>query len=469
MIGRVAHTLGSRRGRTAVLGEQAMAVTTAEAAGASRKSKPFYKDLSILVLIAIVIGTALGAADPALGIAMAPLGNVFIRMIRAVIGLVIFFTVVAGIGSMQSMGKVGRLGSAALVYFLVLSTFALLVGLVVANLTQPGAGFNIDPATLDAKAVAGYAGEAKKMSVVDFLVNIVPNTVIDAFAKGDILAVVFVSVLFGCVLARMGDAGKLMREMVDAGAKWVFGVINVLMWAAPVGVFGAMAFTVGRYGLGSLGPLVRLVVTFYLTSFLFLVVVFGGIAAAAGFSLVKFLLYIREEILIVFGTSSSDPGLPGLMAKMEHLGCSKSVVGFVVPTSYIFNTVGSCIYMTMAALFVAQATNIELSFTQQVAIFLVAILTSKGASGVTGAAFIALVATLAIVPTIPVAGMALILGIDRIMSEVRALMNMIGSGLAAVVLARLEGELDVKRMHAVLDGTLRFEDYRVAAAGRPQA
>jgi aerobic C4-dicarboxylate transport protein len=442
-----------------------MSISLAATAGTGRKSKPLYKDLSVLVLIAIVAGTVLGAADPALGVAMAPLGNVFIKMIRAVIGLVIFFTVVSGIGSMQSMRGVGRLGGVALVYFLALSTLALLVGLVVADLVQPGAGFNVDPATLDAKAVAGYAGEARKMSVVEFLTNIVPGTVFDAFAKGDILAVVFVSVLFGCVLARMGEAGRLMREFVDAGAKWVFGVINVMMWAAPIGVFGAMAFTVGRFGLGSLGPLVKLIVTFYLTNAIFLVVVFGAIAAAAGFSLFKFLLYIKEEILIVFGTSSSDSGLPGLMAKMEHLGCAKSVVGFVVPTSYIFNTVGSCIYMTMAALFVAQATNTELTLTQQAAIFAVAILTSRGASGVTGAAFIALVATLAIVPTIPVAGMALILGIDRIMSEVRALMNMIASGLAAPVLARFSGELDVDRMHAVLDGEIKFENYRVAGEG----
>ena len=439
-----------------------MSVSMAETTGMSRKAKPFYKDLSILVLISIGVGTALGASDPALGIAMQPLGTVFIKMIRAVIGLVIFFTVVAGIGSMQSMTKVGRLGGAALIYFLALSTFALLVGLVVGNLAQPGTGFNVDPATLDAKAVAGYAGEAKKMSVVEFLMNIVPSTVIDAFAKGDILAVIFVSVLFGCVLARMGDSGKLMRELVDAGAKWVFGVINVMMWAAPIGVFGAMAFTVGRYGLASLGPLVKLIIVFYLTNLLFLVLVFGAIAALSGFSLVKFLLYIKEEILIVFGTSSSDSGLPGLMAKMEYLGCSKSVVGFVVPTSYIFNTVGSSIYMTMAAMFVAQATNTELTFMQQAAIFAVAILTSKGASGVTGASFIALVATLAIVPTIPVAGMALILGIDRIMSEARALMNMIGSGLAAAVLAKFEGELDIERMRTVLDGELKFEDYRQA-------
>ena len=438
-----------------------MTVSVAEAAGASRRAGPFYKDLSILVLIAIVVGTALGAADPALGIAMQPLGTVFIKMVRAVIGLVIFFTVVAGIGSMQNMSKVGRLGGAALVYFFALSTFALLVGLVVCNLVQPGAGFNVDPATLDAKAVASYAGEAKKMSVVEFLMNIVPNTVVDAFAKGDILAVIFVSVLFGCVLAHMGDSGKLMRDLVDGAARWIFGAINAIMWAAPIGVFGAMAFTVGRYGLASLGPLVKLIVTFYLTNLLFLIVVFGGIAALSGFSLIKFLGYIKEEILIVFGTSSSDSGLPGLMAKMEYLGCSKSVVGFVVPTSYIFNTVGSSIYMTMAALFVAQATHTELTFMQQIAIFAVAILTSKGASGVTGASFIALVATLAIVPTIPVAGMALILGIDRIMSEARALMNMIGSGLAAAVLAKFEGELDEKRMHAVLAGELPFEDYRM--------
>jgi len=440
-----------------------MSVTTVTApADVGRKRKPFYKDLSILVLFAIALGTLLGAADPALGVAMAPLGNVFIKMIRAVIGLIIFFTVVSGIGSMQSMGKVGRLGGVALAYFLALSTLALLVGLIAGNLAQPGAGFNVDPSKLDAKAVAGYAGQADKMSVVDFLVNIVPNTVIDAFAKGDILAVIFVSVLFGCVLAKMGDTGKPLRDLVGAGAKWVFGVINLMMWAAPIGVFGAMAFTVGRYGLASLGPLVKLIVVFYLTNALFLVVVFGGIAWLSGFSLIKFLLFIKEEILIVFGTSSSDSGLPGLMAKMEFLGCSKSVVGFVVPTSYIFNTVGSSIYMTMAAVFVAQATNTELSFMQQAAIFAVAILTSKGASGVTGASFIALVATLAIVPTIPVAGMALILGIDRIMSEARALMNMIGSGLAAAVLAKVEGELDEPRMHAVLDGELKFEDYRVA-------
>lgn len=441
-----------------------MSIAATHPVAVAGKHKPFYKDLSILVLIAIGLGILVGYVWADIAVTLQPLGTAFIKLIRAVIGLVIFFTVVSGIGSMQNMKKVGRLGGVALVYFLVLSTLALLVGLVVGDLTQPGAGFNADPAKLDAKVVAGYAGQAKQMSIVDFLMNIIPGTVIDAFAKGDILAVVFVSVLFGCVLARMGDKGKALRELVDAGAKWVFGVINLMMWAAPIGVFGAMAFTVGRYGIASLAPLLKLIAIFYLTNLLFLVVVFGGIAWAAGFSLLKFLVYIKEEILIVFGTSSSDSGLPGLMAKMEFLGCSKSVVGFVVPTSYIFNTVGSSIYMTMAALFVAQATNTELTYLQMGAIFAVAILTSKGASGVTGAAFIALVATLSIVPTIPVAGMALLLGIDRIMSEARALMNMIGAGLAAVVLAKFAGELDEQRLNAVLDRTVAFEDYRTARA-----
>jgi len=444
-----------------------MAMTLTE--GGSRRvktaRKPFYKDLSILVLIALGLGVLLGNFQPELAIAMQPFGSAFIKMIRAVIGLVIFFTVVSGIGSMQSMGRVGRIGGVALVYFLALSTFALLVGMVVADFAQPGAGFNVDVAKLDAKAVAGYAGQAKQMGVVDFLMNIIPSTVFDAFAKGDILAVIFISIFFGCVLARMGEKGKPIRDLVDAGAKWVFGVINLMMWAAPLGAFGAMAFTVGKFGLSSLGPLLKLIGVFYLTNILFLVVVFGLIAWVSGFSLVKFLLYIKEEILIVFGTSSSDSGLPGLMAKMEHLGVSKSVVGLIVPTSYIFNTVGSSIYMTMAALFVAQATNIELSFMEQAAIFAVAVLTSKGASGITGASFIALVATLAIVPTVPVAGMAIILGIDRIMSEARALMNMIGAGLAAPVLAKWAGELDEQRLHEVLDGKIKFESYRVGDAG----
>jgi len=427
---------------------------------AAPSRKPFYKDLSVLVLIAIAIGIVLGYADPKLAVEMQPLGTAFIKMIRSVIGLIIFFTVVSGIGSMQSMGKVGRIGGTALVYFFVLSTFALLVGLLVGLYAEPGAGFNVEVAKLDPKAIATYAGAAKQMGVVDFLMAIIPVTVVDAFAKGDILSVVFVSVFFGVVLARIGDKGKPVRDLVDAATKWVFGVINLMMWLAPLGAFGAMAFTIGRYGLASLGPLAKLIGVFYLTNLVFLVVVFGLIAWASGFSFAKFLLYIKEEILIVFGTSSSDSGLPGLMAKVEYLGVSKSVVGLIVPTSYIFNTVGSSIYMTMAALFVAQATNTPLTTPELVAIFAVAILTSKGASGVTGASFIALVATLAIVPTIPVAGMGLILGIDRIMSVPRALMNMIGAGLAAPVLAKIAGELDEQKLHDVLDGKVKFESYR---------
>ena len=437
-----------------------MAATTAQPAKPSGVRKPFYKDLSILVLIAIGIGIAVGHFSPKIAIEMQPFGTAFIKMIRAVISLVIFFTVVAGIGSMQSIGKVGRIGGIALLYFFALSTLALLVGLLVGLYVEPGAGFNVDATKLNAGDVARYAGAAKQMNITDFLLNIIPTTVIDAFAKGDILSVVFVSVLFGVVLARIGEKGKPIRDLVDAGTKWVFGVINLMMWAAPIGAFGAMAFTVGRHGIESLGPLLKLIVVFYLTNIAFLVVVFGAVATLSGFSLARFLLYIKEEILIVFGTSSSDSGLPGLMAKVEFLGVSKSAVGLIVPTSYIFNTVGSSIYMTMAALFVAQATNTPLTTIELVAIFAVAILTSKGASGVTGASFIALVATLAIVPTIPVAGMGLILGIDRIMSVPRALMNMIGAGLAAPVLAKLAGELDEPRLHNVLDGKVQFVDYR---------
>jgi len=439
-----------------------MTTTTLAPPAKAAARKPFYKDLSVLVLIAIAIGVVVGYASPKFAVELQPLGTAFIKMIRSVIGLIIFFTVVSGIGSMQSMGKVGRIGGIALVYFFVLSTFALLVGLLVGLYVEPGAGFNVDPAKLDPKAVAAYAGAASKMGVVDFLMAIIPGTVIDAFAKGDILSVVFTSVFFGVVLARIGDKGKPVRDLIDAATKWVFGVINLMMWLAPVGAFGAMAFTIGKYGLGSLGPLAKLIGVFYLTNILFLIVVFGFVARAAGFSFTKFLLYIREEILIVFGTSSSDTGLPGLMAKVEYLGVSKSVVGLIVPTSYIFNTVGSSIYMTLAAVFVAQATNTPLSTHELVAIFAVSILTSKGASGVTGAAFIALVATLSIVPTIPVAGMALILGIDRIMSVPRALMNMIGSGLAAPVLAKIAGELDEKKLHDVLDGRVKFESYRAS-------
>jgi aerobic C4-dicarboxylate transport protein len=419
--------------------------------------KPFYKILYVQVLIAIAIGIMVGHFWPTIAVELKPLGDGFIKLIKMVIALVIFCTVVSGIAGMESMKKVGRIGGKALLYFEVVSTLTLAIGLVVGNWLRPGAGFNANPATLDAKAVMTYAGKAQEQTVTEFLLNVIPNTVIDAFAKGDILPVVLISLLFGCVLARLGDPGKPVKDMIDAASGLVFGAINI-MKLAPIGAFGAMAFTIGRYGIGSLRPLAMLIGTFYLTSVIFVVVVLGGIAWAAGFNIFRFLAYIKEEILIVLGTSSSDSALPSLMEKLERLGCSKPVVGLVVPTGYVFNTDGTSIYMTMAALFVAQATNTDLSLTQQLAIFAVAMLTSKGASGVTGASFIALVGTLSVVPTIPVAGMALILGVDRFMSEARALVNMIGNGVATVVMARWEGELDQARMDAVLRGHAGDED-----------
>lgn len=414
--------------------------------------KPFYKILYVQVLTAIVFAVVLGHYYPSFAVEMKPLGDGFIKLIKMVIALVIFCTVVSGIAGMQDMKKVGRVGGKALLYFEVVSTVALLIGMIVGNFVAPGAGFNASPASLDAKAVAQYAGKAKEQSIVEFVLNIIPNTIIDAFARGDILPVVMISVLFGYVLSRLGDRAKPVRDVIDAGSELVFGTINVIMRLAPIGAFGAMAFTVGRYGIGSLGPLLKLIGVFYLTSLIFVFGVLGPIAMWAGFGIWKFLIYIKEEILIVLGTSSSDPVLPSLMAKLEGLGCSKPVVGLVVPTGYVFNTDGSSIYMTLAALFVAQATNTDLSLTQQIAIFAVAMLTSKGASGVTGASFIALVGTLSVVPTVPVAGMALILGIDRFMSEARALVNVIGNGVATIVISRWENEIDVERMRAVLNG-----------------
>jgi len=420
----------------------------------ARRRKPFYAVLYVQVLAAIAVAIALGHFWPTVAVEMKPFGDGFIKLIKMVIALVIFCTVVTGIAGMSDMKKVSRVGGKALLYFEVVSTLALLIGFIAANVAMPGAGFNVDPATLDAKAVAQYVGRAKEQTIAEFLLNIIPNTVTDAFARGDILPVVLISILFGFVLSRLGDRAKPIRDMIDAGSMLIFGAINVIMRFAPLGAFGAMAFTVGRYGIGSLGPLIKLVGLFYLTSGLFVFGVLGPIAWWSGFSIWKFLVYIKEEILIVLGTSSSDPVLPSLMEKLERLGCSKPVVGLVVPTGYVFNTDGSSIYMTLAALFVAQATNTDLSISQQMAIFAVAMLTSKGASGVTGASFIALVGTLSVVPTIPVAGMALILGIDRFMSEVRALVNVIGNGVATIVVSRTEGELDLARVRAVLDGKM---------------
>jgi aerobic C4-dicarboxylate transport protein len=408
----------------------------------SQNKKPFYTSMSFQVLLTVGLAIVLGCVNPPWGAAMKPLGDAFIRLITMIITLIIFCTVVTGIAGMEDLKKVGRVGGKALLYFEVVSTLALAIGLLVGNVVHPGAGFNVNPATLDPKAVAEYAGQAKAQGVTEFLMHIIPNTFVDAFAKGDILQVLLVSVLFGFALSLVGPRSKPLVELFEALTHAVFGVVNIVMRFAPIGAFGAMAFTIGKYGIASLGPMIKLIATFYITSILFVLIVLGVMARAAGFGIIKFLWYIREEIILVLAVSSSEPALPTLMAKLEKLGCSKGLVGLVVPTGYTFNTDGTSLYMTLAALFVAQATNTHLTLVQQLTILAVAVLTSKGASGVQGAAFIALVATMTVVPTIPVAGMALILGIDRFMSMSRAAVNMIGNGVATVVVSRWEKELD---------------------------
>jgi aerobic C4-dicarboxylate transport protein len=385
-------------------------------------------------------------------VAMKPLGDAFIRLITMIITLVIFCTLVTGIAGMDDMKKVGRVGGKALLYFEVVSSLALLIGLLVGNLVRPGSAFNINPATLDAGAVAQYTGQAKAQSITDFLVHIIPNTVVDAFAKGDILQVLLVSLLFGFALSMAGPRCKPLVDMLAALTQAVFGVVSILMRFAPIGAFGAMAFTIGKYGLSSLGPLVKLIATLYLTSIFFVVIILGAIARFSGFGILRFLWFLREEILLVLATSSSEPALPSLMSKLEKLGCSQALVGLVVPTGYTFNADGTSLYMTLAALFVAQATNTHLTLLQQFTILGVALLTSKGASGVQGAAFIALVATMMVIPTIPVAGMALILGVDRFLSMCRAVVNMIGNAVATLVIARWENELDRNVLKSQLQG-----------------
>lgn len=414
------------------------------------EKKPFYKILYVQVLFAIVCGVLLGIYLPTDAVAMKPLGDGFIKLIKMIIAPVIFCTVVSGIAGMQDVKKIGRVGGKALLYFEVVSTFALVIGLAVANFMQPGAGFNADPHTLDTKSIAQYTEKAKSQTTTDFVMNIIPNTVVDAFAKGDILQVLLVAVLFGFALSLLGERGRPVAKLIDDISHAFFGMVNIIMKAAPIGAFGAMAFTIGKYGIDSLLPLAKLMGSFYLTCALFVFLVLGAIAKYTGFSITRFIAYIKEELLIVLGTSSSESALPSLMRKLEKLGASKPVVGLVVPTGYSFNLDGTNIYMTMAALFVAQATNTDLTLMQQLTILGVAMLTSKGASGITGAGFITLAATLAVVPTIPVAGMALILGIDRFMSECRALTNFVGNGVAAVVVAKWEGELDMETLQREL-------------------
>ena len=408
--------------------------------------KRFYMNLWVQVLAAVGLGILFGYFRPATAIAMKPLGDGFIRLITMIITLIIFCTVVSGMAGLRSLRKVGRVGGKALIYFEVVSTLALFIGLVVGNIARPGSGFNVNPASLDARTVADYAGQAKSQSLTEFVMHIIPTTAVDAFTKGDILQVLLIAILFGVALSAAGKRSQPLVDFLEALTVAVFGIVNLLMKLAPIGAFGAVAYTVGKYGISSLGPLVKLIATFYITSILFVLIILGVVARLAGFSIMKFLLYIKEEILIVLSTSSSEPVLPPLMEKLTRVGCSKSLVGLVVPAGYIFNTDGTSLYMTMTALFLAQATNTHLTLTQQLTIFAVATLTSKGASGVQGASFIALVATLTVVPTIPVAAMALVLGIDRFMSMFRAAVNVIGNGIAALVVARWEKEVDREKL-----------------------
>lgn len=406
------------------------------------------------VLTAIVIGGSIGYAQPDAGIALKPLGDGFIALVKMLISPIIFCTVVLGIAGAGDMKKVGRVGGKALLYFEVVSTVALVIGLLVGNIVRPGAGFNADPATLDGKAVADYAKVAASQSTADFVLHIIPRTFFDAFTgQGDLLQVLFVAVLFGYAMTKMGVEGNVVHKVIETSSHLFFSMMNTLMKLAPIGAGAAMAFTIGRYGVAALKPLAMLMGSFYLTCLLFVLIVLGSVAAFTGFSIIKFIAYIKEELLTVLGTSSSESALVPLMQKLERLGCSKSVVGLVVPSGYSFNLDGTNIYLTMASLFVAQALNIDLTLRQQLTILGVAMLTSKGASGVTGAGFITLAATLAVVPSIPVAGLALILGVDRFMSEARSLTNFIGNGVATIVVAGWEGELD----RAVLNRELSQE------------
>ena len=413
--------------------------------------KRLHQHLYVQVLTAIVIGVLVGHFFPDFGASLKWLGDLFVKTIKMLIAPIIFCTVVHGIASMEDMKKVGRVGVKALVYFEVMTTLALVVGLAVVNIWRPGAGMNIDPNTLDAKSIATFTAKAKEQGVIDYITHVVPDTVVGAFAQGEILQVLFFSLLFGFALFALGERGKPMLGLIDQGAHAFFKVVGFVMKAAPIGAFGAMAFTIGKYGVGTLLSLGQLMAAFYTTCLIFIFVVLATVTRLAGFSVVKFIRYIKEELLIVLGTSSSESVLPRMMAKMEVLGCEKSVVGLVVPTGYSFNLDGTCIYLTMAALFLAQATGTDLSFAQQLGIVGVLLLTSKGAAGVTGSGFIVLAATLASVGTIPVASIALILGVDRFMSEARALTNLIGNGVATVIIAKWEGALDTDRLHRHLN------------------
>jgi aerobic C4-dicarboxylate transport protein len=423
----------------------------AERAMTAVARKPLYSHLYFQVVTAIIIGILLGYFYPKVGEQMKPFGDAFIKMIKMLIAPIIFCTVVHGIAGMDDLKRVGRVGIKALIYFEAVTTLALIVGLIVVNTLQPGAGMNVDPKALDTKSIAMYTSKVGEQSTVEFLLNIIPTTVVGAFAEGEILQVLFFAILFAFALFLLGERGKPVLNLIDIVSHALFGIVGIIMRVAPLGAFGAMAFTIGRYGLGTLTSLGHLMAAFYVTCLIFVFGVLGTIAWLAGFSIWKFIKYIKEELLIVLGTSSSESVLPRMMSKLENLGCKETVVGLVIPTGYSFNLDGTCIYLTMAAIFLAQATNTELTLWHQIGIIAVLLLTSKGAAGVTGSGFIVLAATLSSVGTIPVASIALILGVDRFMSEARALTNLVGNGVATIIVAKWEGALDEARMHRVLE------------------
>ncbi|PXW97915.1 Na+/H+-dicarboxylate symporter [Sphaerotilus hippei] len=424
---------------------------TAQSTGRST-SQPIYKSLYVQVLVAIAIGIGLGHFMPELGTQMKPLGDGFIKLIKMIIAPIIFCTVVLGIAGMENMKKVGKTGGLALLYFEVVSTVALLIGLLVVNLLQPGAGMHVDVSALDTKGIAAYVEPGKMKGTVDFLLAVIPSSVVDAFAKGDILQVLLFSVMFGFALQKFGGKHNMVFTFIDKLSHVLFAIVGAIMKVAPIGAFGAMAFTIGKYGVGTLMQLAQLMGAFYGTCLIFILVVLGGIARVHGFSIIRFIKFIKEELLIVLGTSSSESVLPRMMRKMEHAGAEKSVVGLVIPTGYSFNLDGTSIYLTMAAVFIAQATDTPMTLTQQLTLLAVLLLTSKGAAGVTGSGFIVLAATLSAVGGVPVAGLALILGIDRFMSEARALTNLIGNGVATLVVAKWCGQLDTEKLDDALIG-----------------
>ncbi|WP_380782008.1 dicarboxylate/amino acid:cation symporter [Sphingomonas sp. R86520] len=433
-----------------------MTVTPSEtyAVAETPRRKRWTGQLYLQVLVAIVLGAALGHFYPTYGAALKPLGDAFIKLVKMIIAPVIFLTLVTGIAGMKELGSVGRVAGKAFAYFLFFSTLALIVGLIVANVIQPGAGMNVDVGSLDAASIAEYSHKAHETTITGFLMSIIPDTMVSAFTDGNILQILLIAILFGISLSLVGEPAKPVLNFLERLSLIVFRLVGILMRAAPLGAFGAIAFTIGKYGIGSLANLGALVATFYLTSALFVFLVLGTVGKLTGFSIFKLLRYLKAELLLVLGTSSSEAALPNLILKMEAAGCEKSIVGLVVPTGYSFNLDGTNIYMTLAALFIAQATNTHLTLGQELLLLVVAMISSKGAAGVTGAGFITLAATLSIVPTVPIAGMALILGVDRFMSECRSLTNFIGNAVATIVVARWEGGLDRDKLDAALSGKL---------------